>query len=432
MNRLVSNTSWIVGCKFVQNVMSLVVSMMSARYLGPSNYGLINYATSIMNFVYPFVTMGINNILVQELVADKKNEGVILGTSLFGCTVTAIFGMVAVTSAVAVVNANEWDTIFVVGLYSLTMIAQVWEMVQYWFQAKLLSKYYAIASLVAYSIVSAYKIFLLITGKSVFWFAVSYALDYLIIAVLLLVCYKKLGGMKLQFSFSTLSKLVKKSHYYIISSLMVSFCAQTDKIMLKAMIDESATGFYSAATACAGLTSFVFAAIIDSFRPYIFKKKLEGDHEFHRSLKELYCIIIYLSLIQCVGITVFARPIVYLTYGAGYAASVPILRIAVWYTTFSYLGIVRNIWMLAEKKQQYLWIINLTGASVNVILNALLIPIIQGNGAALASLISQFVMNVITGFVIKPIRQNNRLLVGGCNPKLIVHMLKRMKEGRVV
>ncbi len=428
MNRLVSNTSWIVGCKFAQNVMSLIVSMLSARYLGPSNYGLINYATSIMNFVYPFVTMGINNILVQELVADKKNEGAILGSSLLGCTVTAVFGIVAVISVTSVINAGEWDTIFVVALYSLILIAQVWEMIQYWFQAKLLSKYYAVASLVAYSAVSAYKILLLIKGKSVYWFAVSYALDYLIIAILLFVCYKRLGGMKFQFSFSVLRALVKKSHYYIVSSLMVSFCAQTDKIMLKAMIDETATGLYSAATACAGLTSFVFAAIIDSFRPYIFKKKLEGNDRFGNSLEELYCIIIYLSLIQCIGITLLAKPIIYITYGAAYAASIPILKIAVWYTTFSYLGIVRNIWLLAEKKQQYLWIINLTGAIVNVALNALLIPKFQGNGAAVASLISQFSMNVIMGFLLKPIRPNNRMMIRGCNPKLILQMAKKIKK----
>ena len=54
MNRLVNNASWIIGCKIVQNILSFVVSMMSARYLGPSNYGLITYATSVVAFKLTF------------------------------------------------------------------------------------------------------------------------------------------------------------------------------------------------------------------------------------------------------------------------------------------------------------------------------------------------------------------------------------------
>ena len=56
---------------------------------------------------------------------------------------------------------------------------------------------------------------------------------------------------------------------------------------------------------------------------------------------------------------------------------------------FSYLGSVRNVWMLAENKQKYLWIINLSGALGNVILNLILIPIMGVNGAAVASLCTQ-------------------------------------------
>lgn len=429
MNRLVKNASWLIGCKLVQQVLGLIISMMSARYLGPSNYGLINYASSIIAFVTPFTMMGLSNVLVQELVADEKDEGRVLGTSLVSCTVTALLGILTTLAFVTVFNAGQTETLIVVGLYSIILLTQAWEILQYWFQAKLLSKYYAVVSLISYTIVSAYKIYLLATGKSVYWFAVSYALDYLIIAVLLLICYRRLGGRKLSFSFAKLKDMFSHSRYYIISSLMVTFCVQTDKIMLSAMIDDAATGYYSAASVCAGLTSFIFTAITDSFRPVVLQNKQIDQQSFERSVKNLYCIMIYLSLAQCIGITVLARPIIALTYGAEYAPSVPMLRICSWYTAFSCLGVVRNIWILAEKKQKYLWVINLTGAVTNVVLNCLLIPAWGGNGAALASLITQIIMNIVVGFVLKPIRPNNRLMFNALNPKLLVGMAKQMKMG---
>ena len=45
---------------------------------------------------------------------------------------------------------------------------------------------------------------------------------------------------------------------------MVTLFSQTDHIMLEFYIGDSATGFYSAAIACAGMTGFVFSATLDS------------------------------------------------------------------------------------------------------------------------------------------------------------------------
>lgn len=428
MNRITKNASWLIASKIAQMLLGLVISMMSARYLGPANYGIINYAVSVMTFVSPFVTLGLNSTVVQELLSEPDNEGQILGTMLLTCTVTAIGGMAAAVAFALVFNAGQTETITVVALYSVILITQAWEMLQYWFQAKLLSKYYAAVSLISYVIVSAYKIYLLATQKSVYWFAVSYALDYLLIAVLLLFCYRKEHGQPLSFSFARLKTMFAKSRYYIISALMVTFCAQTDKIMINAMIDDAATGYYSAAAVCAGLASFVFSAVTDSFRPVILQYKQEGQAVFENSVKKLYSLVIYMSLAVSLGTTVLARPLIYLTYGAGYAPAIPMLRIAVWYTCFSYLGIVRNIWILAEGKQRYLWIVNLMGAVTNIVLNALLIPVMGGCGAALASVVTQFMMNVGSGFFIKPIRYNNRLMAQSLDPRLLAEMVKQLMK----
>lgn len=429
MNRLVNNASWLIGCKIVQNVLSFIISMMSARYLGPSNYGLINYATSVIAFIIPFATLGLTNILVQEIISKPDEEGEILGTSLLTCVLTSLLGMGSAVLFTLVANPGEKETTMVVALYSTILVAQALEMIQYWFQAKLLSKYTAIVSLSSYVVVSAYKIYLLATEKNVYWFALSYAIDSLIIAVLLLGFYKKLGGQKLTASFKRIRAMFAKSRYYIISSLMVTLFTQMDKVMLKAMIDDAATGIYSAATVCAGLSSFVFAAIIDSFRPVIFENQKLSREAFERSVKKLYSIVIYLSLAQCVAIILLANIIIWVTYGNEYAEAATTLRIATWYTTFSYLGMVRNIWILAENKQKYLWIINLSGALTNALLNSLLIPSMGSNGAAIASLITQMFTNVIMGVLVRPIRQNNHLMLEALNPKLLLEMAGQIKGG---
>ncbi len=429
-NRVIKNASWIIMCRVVQAVLGLIISMIMARYLGPSNFGLLNYANSIVTFVIPVMRLGIHGVLVQEFVASEEYEGEILGTSITLSFISAIVCIIGIITFVSCVNAGERDTIIVCTLYSFTLIFQSFEMINYWFQAKLLAKYSSIIALIAYTVVSLYKIILLINRKSIFWFAVANTLDYLVIAAGLLIVYHRLGNQKLRYLKRRAKKLISIGKYYILSDLLITVFAQTDRIMLKSMMGNQATGYYSAAVACAGMTQFVFGAIIDSMRPTIFESKKKSEELYKKNLARLFSVIIYLSLIQSVVMTLFAPLIVSILYGRQFIQSISALQIVVWYTTFSYLGSARNIWILAEGKQKHLWKINLFGALANVLLNTLLIPPFGVNGAAIASLITQFATNFITGYIFAPIRGINQVILKGADPMLFVDTVKKIIRNR--
>ena len=74
MNRVAKNAAWIIACKIVQSLITLVIGMLTARYLGPSNYGLITYASSLVAFALPIMQLGMANILVRELVDHPTRE----------------------------------------------------------------------------------------------------------------------------------------------------------------------------------------------------------------------------------------------------------------------------------------------------------------------------------------------------------------------
>lgn len=421
-NKVIKNASWIIACKIVQSILGLIISMLTARYLGPSNFGLINYASSIVAFVAPIMYLGLTGVLVQEIINNPQREGETLGTAILMSFVSSIFCIAGIAAFVSVANYGEQETMAVCVLYSILLVFQSVEMITYWFQAKLKSKYPSIVSLCAYVIISVYKIYLLASGKSIRWFALSNALDYMIIAFALIIVYYKIGNQKLSFSWNTAKSMFSKSRYYIVSNMMIAIFSQTDRIMLKIMVNDAATGYYSAAVTCAGMSGFIFSAIIDSFRPVIFDSKKTNECLYEKNLCRLYSIVIYMSLLQSVVVTILAEYIIQILYGSEFFLSIAALRVVVWYTTFSYLGAIRNIWILAENKQKYLWIINLSGALANIILNCFFIPVIGVVGAAVASLITQIFTNVIIGFILKPIRKNNKIMLKSLNP---IVLLKR-------
>ena len=371
--------------------------------------------------------LGLDSTLVHELVNSKENEGKILGSAIIMNLASALLCIVGVISFSFVVNKGEKNTIIVCALYSILLVFQALEMIQYWFQSKLMSKYSAIAMLISYICVTIFQITLLLNNSSIYWFALSNSLDFGIIAVFLLFFYKKLKGKKLSFSLNTCKLMLKSSKHYIIASMMVTIFAQTDRIMLKLMIDNEAVGYYSAANTCATMISFVFAAIIDSMRPTIFEGKKISTDLFKDRLAILYAIIIYSSLFVSGVLSIFSPIIIHTMYGTEYEPSIGALRLICWFTTFSYLGTIRNIWMVSENKQKYLWVINFSGALLNIAMNFLLIPKFGILGASFASLVTQIFTNIILGYIIRPIIGNNRIMISALNPKYIKKILQYIK-----
>lgn len=421
--KIVKNASWLILCRIIQALLSFVIGTLSARYLGPSNYGVIDYAAAIVSFMVPVVQLGLRSTLVHEVISAPNNEGQVLGTSLFMSTATSLLGILGVIAFTAVANPGEKETMLVCVLYSISLIFQSTEMIQYWFQAKLMSKYVAVISLIAYTAVSLYRCFLLVTQKSVLWFALSQALDYFFISVCLYVVYRKISDQKLTVSFTLAKQLFQRSRFYIVSGIMVTLFSLTDRVMITLMLGKEANGYYSAAVTCASLSQFVFAAIIDSMRPSILEAKKSNDiSHYHLYISILYSAIVYLAILQNISLTIASPLVIKIIYGSEYSPAISTLRIVTWYTTFSYMGSVRNIWILAEQKQKILWKINLSGALLNIALNYILIPIININGAAIASVATQFFVNFILCLIIPSLRPVGRLIFKGINPA----NLKRM------
>jgi len=415
-----------IACKTAQSLLQLIVGMLTARYLGPSDYGLINYAKSIVAFAIPFVQLGLDATLVKELIENPQQEGKIMGTSLVMGIVSGFVWIILVGGFASAMNPGEPQAVWVCLLYALSMVFQSITLIQYWYHSKLMAKYPAVIQLITYVIVSAYKIYLLVIGASVYWFALAYSIEFGAFGLFLVAIYHRQDTQKLAFSVPLAKQLVSRSYPYIWAALMVVVFQNTDHIMIKTLTGNEENGFYTAAITAVSVCQYVYVAIVDSMRPAIVERKKLNTEVYESSIARLYGTIIYLALAQGIVFTVFANLIIGIMYGAAYAAAVPVLRILVWYMMFSCMGLIRNVWILAEEKQGCLWKINLTGVLINICMNALLIPEMGACGAALASLLTQFGMNFGLGFIYKPIRDNNRLMIKGINPAwLIKEMLRK-------
>lgn len=406
------NAIWLISGRVIQMALSLVVGALTARWLGPGNYGLINYATAYVSFFTALCNLGLNAVIIKDFVDHPDEQGEAIGSALMMRFVSSLLSSAMIVGIVSVVDRNEPLTIAVAALCSLGAVFHIFETFNFWFQYQYKSKITSIAMLCAYIVTSAYKILLLIAKKDVRWFAFASSVDYIAVAVFLIIAYKMHGGAKLKFSFKKSKSLISISYNYILSSLLVAIYGQTNKFMLKQFLGDEEVGYFSTANAICMMWPFVLQAIIDSMYPTILSLHSNGDKEgFNKKNRQLYAIVFYVSVFVSIMLIFFGDWGINLLYGKEYAAAGTPLKIITWYTAFSYLGVARNAWIVSEGKQKYLKYMYISAAILNVVINYFLIPPFGASGAAMASLITQIFTSIILPMFFKEMRPNAKLMI---------------------
>lgn len=410
-NDFLKNTSWIMVGKIYQMIMFLIVGMFVARYLGPKNYGIINYTLSFVAFFSTLCTLGLDVTIMDEFMIRPDSQGTTIGSAI---AMRLIVGFISTGLLICIfykMYPSDYTMLMIIILQAIAIIFQSFDILGSWYLSKLESKKTTIIQIISCTIMTLYQIIIIKMSKNIVWFAFTKSLDVMVMGILLMILYNIDKNQKLRISYNLCKQMLKKSYHFIISGLMVIIYAQADKIMIGSMLDESSVGLYSVAIAICGLWSVIPASIINSSRVIIMKEKRINEAMYIKRLKQLYATIIWLSIAYGIFVTIFSRLIIILLYGKAYLRAQSALLIVVWYCSFSYLGSAKNIWMICENKQKYEKWFTLAGVCLNIFLNFILIPKLGINGAAIATLITQAFTNFILTIIVKDTRINGKYML---------------------
>lgn len=409
-NRFLQNTGWMAFAQIYQMVISLFIGVISARYLGPTNYGTINYAASYISFFTIFCALGLEGIVVKEIISKREQEGIILGSGIVMRLIAGVLSMIAVCVIVYFLNPNDSVLLTVTFLQSIILPFNAFHLIDMWYQSKLNSKVSTIIRCISYTLMSLYKIYLLITGKSVEWFAFSTSLDSLLIAIMFMLMYRRNGTRKLKFDNNTSKELLLQSYHLIISTMMAVLYSQMDRVMIGKMMTQTDVGFYTAAATICNMWVFIPQAFANSARPVIMELKDKDSNMYIRRLKQLIGFIFWIGVLFSMVFTVMADFIIHVLYGDAYTMAKGPLVILIWSTVFSSLSYPRSIWMICENKQNYTKYILIWGVILNLILNYFGIKYFGIIGAAIATLFTEIMTCIISPMFYKEMRIFNRYL----------------------
>ena len=403
------NTSWVFVEKIIRLAVGLFVGVWVARYLGPERFGLLSYAQSFVGLFTVIASLGLNGIVVRELVKNNNLNDEIIGTA-FWLNFIAAFGVLLILAVAINLTSNDTYTNVLIFIIASATIFQSFNVVDFYFQSKVMSKFVVYVNIISLFLSSIVKITLILNQAPLIAFAWVILFDSFILACGFIYFYikknLKFKIKNLKLKIKTATSLLKDSWPLILSGIAISIYMKIDQVMIKEMMNAEAVGQYAAAVRLSEVWYFIPMVITTSLFPAIINAKKQSEELYYARIQKLYDFMVWTAIAIALSITFLSDWIVELLYGTQYNQTVSVLEIHIWAGVFVFLGVASSKWLLIENLQIFSTINTSIGAVINIGLNYILIPRIGVEGAAWATLGSYFIASYLSLLLWKKTRIN--------------------------
>lgn len=387
---IVTNAGWLFADKVIRMVVGVFVGVWLARYLGVAQFGLLSYAIAFASLFSAFASLGLDRIAVRDLVRHEDRKGIILG-SVF--TLKLAGGCLALFLAVSIIKLLQPDDVttqWLVTIIAAGMIFQSADVFDYWFQAKVQSRYSVFAKSSAFLTMSAVKIGLILNGAELIAFAWAALVEVALGSIGLLIAFSSTGNSfnDLKTSRKVITELLRESWPLLLSGLAIILYMRIDQVMLGNMAGEHEVGLYSAALKLSEAWYIIPTIIISSLMPAITTARSQSRNDYYGLVKKTFILLARSAYVVAIPMTIFSVPLITILFGEAYRDAGNILAIHIWSALFVFMGVAQGPWMINERLAKISLFNTSTGAVLNIILNYLLIPSYGAIGCAIATTIS--------------------------------------------
>lgn len=420
--RLVANLNWLVTDKMLRLVGGLLIGVWTARYLGPEDFGLLNYALAFVALFGTVAKLGIDQVVVRDLGRAPDKERAVLGTVFVLKLAASVIAFFLVLAAAWIVRGGDFSFTLIVAVIAVGMLFNALDAYDLHYQAHLLSRYVVLSRGAAFLIFMAVRAALILGEFSVVYFAAVATLEIAIGSAFLFLTYTRRQSPRRNWCFdrTVMKQLLTDGWPLIVSSALIIIHTRLDQVMIGQMLGNAAVGIYSAAIRLSELWLFIPGLVVQTLMPYFVKIKATNAKLYNARLMQLYSIMFWLGAFMGLVITIFGEFFVVTLFGESYRDAVLPLTLTIWTGIFISQSLARGIWMIGENMQGYRLANNIIAVPINITLNWLLIPKYGVVGASVASLASIGFGAWVVPFMFKSLRSSNTQMLMAINPKYLL------------
>jgi len=390
LQKALTNTGWLFGDKVLRMGVGLLVGVWVARYLGPEQFGLLNYAMAIVALFGAVASLGLNGIVVHDLVKEPETANETLGTTFLLQAVGGLLAFGLAVVAISFARPNDSLAKLVVAVLGFVMVFKSTEVVKYWFESQVKSKYVVWVENGVFLILAVVKVGLILMKAPLMAFVWAAFSEGTMVAAGLLGVYAWRGGVlnAWHIRYGRAKALLKDSWPLILSSMTIMIYMRIDQIMLGQMLGDEAVGIYSAAVRISEVWYFIPMIILPSLFPSIVAAKKQDEVLYRQRIRKSYDLMVLLAFAVAMPMTLLAKPFVLALFGVAYIDSATPLAVLMWSCVFVFFASAWAKGVLAEGRQKVFLLYDLSSVSINIALNLILIPRYGVTGAAVATAVS--------------------------------------------
>lgn len=388
--------------KIIFLIISLVITAILTRYLGPRVYGFYALITVYLALATRFYDFGISSIGSREIAKHPTKAPQIL-SNVF--SLRLVFGILTFLAVILISFLTYRGDEFLIlrnAIFIAAFTIIVNNLTSSWitiFLAKLKMGYAAFAEAVnrfavLIGILIAVKLnlgFLVIISIVVF--------GNLIYFLLVSLFAKNLFRIKIFLARDQWRKLWKDSWplgLYLIAGLLLF---RIDSILISYLRPPEEVGYYGAAFKVLEVV-FNFAVFfsVSVFPIIVYRIQINDQEGIQRILRRSLSFILFISLPIILVIFFLAKEIINLIAGSEFLVAVPALKILTLAVAFGFFNVLFGYLMTAKNKQNIALNIAVFGLILNIILNIIFIPQYGFIAAAYTTLLAQFIEFILSGF----------------------------------
>jgi O-antigen/teichoic acid export membrane protein len=401
------NTFWLMVEKVFRMIIGLIVGIWVAKYLGPEIFGTYSYILSFTGIFLVVAKMGMDGVVVRELVRDESRRDVLLGTA-FVIKLIAAVAIILIIFWIIQLKQNTFNYKLMILIVASSSVFQSLNVIDFFFQSKVLSKYVVYANIISLMIFTVVKVFLIISNAPLETFVVAILLESVVTAFGYLFIYRfnKYYINKWEYDSKVAKQLLNDSWPLIPHAVSFMVITNIDKIMIGEIVNNHAVGLYSMAHRIVAL----FYTFIALFTSSIFPALISDKGKRERRFVLLYRFVIILSISIVILYYSIGIMLVPMIFGAEYQESVNILNILIISIIFSSLSVASGKWFIVENYTKLFLFRSLSSAVLNIVLNYYLLKEYGVYGAAISTILTMFYLSYISNYFNKDTMANLKLI----------------------
>jgi len=242
--------------------------------------------------------LGLSGLVVRDIVLFPDEKEVLLGTTFALKMIGSMLAFLVAISIAFTMHSGNDNEFWVLLILSIGLFAKPFEVIDFWFQSQIKSKYTVISRLTSIIAGGILKVVFVLTGASVIAFATGSTLEILLVSVLLILAFRYNGFSSVQWnaSLSKAKDLLSQSWVIILAGIFALMDLQIDRIMIARLFDDNAeVGIYSVAVLFSESWYFVPNTIAASVFPYLIELRKSNQLLYRKRLQQIYDLFFILS-----------------------------------------------------------------------------------------------------------------------------------------